>query len=1148
MKKSSIMFTFAITLLFFTHFATAGQSNILAGFKVSVDPDNQIHISSLDSTESVKGPLLLPQTITTKSKNTQKMAFPETGSLQMENAGQLSPQVRGSELFFKNNSLTSTNGTDGALLAPDLYLYTGEGSNNTFSFNTGTNVLNVYNSIANGGDMPSVGFRVGWYLSTDLVIDTSDSFVTSAIQAAGLAAGYFVTLQGTADLDNVPNLQSGTYYLWIVTDDLNTVGESDESNNYSYFPNPRITYSGSGSPDLVIYTGTNSNNNFTFNPATNALTVTNSIANNGTVNAGAYRVGWYLSEYMTLGISDFFIAFANMSAGLQPGYFVNATANVDLDDVSGLKAGNYYLWVVADDQNNVQESDETNNTNYFDSQQIFFGGAGSPDLSFYQGVGSTNGYRYDDLTKKLDVVITIGNFGQTSAPVFSTGWYISQDLVLTKEDLLVTDAGTPDVLLPNYYYTIEAGADLSIFGDITPGEYYLVVFIDNELEVAESDEDNNASYFLDKLKINLTSGEPDIDLQNSVLYLNPPPEGSLNKAAAIRNTQSKRERLDSQLKADHTEKELLIKFRDAVTPERIAAFMADFGLEVIRAYRIIPNCYYVRISGEQSVGEKARSLLDLPEVELVEPNMKNSIDATPNDPGFKGLFGMHNTGQTGGAVDADIDAPEAWDTGTGNNNVLVGILDSGVDYDHPDLAANMWVNPGETPNNGIDDDNNGYIDDIYGWDWAFNDNAPTDYCGHGTHVAGTVGAVGDNGQGVTGVCWTVKMMALKYLDDEGSGSSSDAISAIEYAAANGVDIIQNSTGGGSFSATYKMAIENANVLFVSSAGNDSKDTDVEASYPASYNSPNIISVAALDHNDYISTFSNFGATTIDLAAYGTNILSTKPGNVTDINFGVPGAGLDLQYYGVISGTSMSTPQVSGAAALLLSQKQDMSWLDLKDAILDNVDVAAAMLGRCVTHGKLNVNKAITAAGTGHDNPVFIIQNNGLKKLTVSSITGDKTWLTTSGYSGTPFDINSGFFQQCQVNVDWNNAGSDPQTGTINIQSNDPDEPLVTVTVNINSGTAVRERETTPFVYMLEQNYPNPFNPVTTINYSIPVRTQVRLSVYNLLGQEVALLVNETQEPGGFNVRFDASALQSGVYLYKIETEQFTRTAKMLLVK
>jgi len=480
--------------------------------------------------------------------------------------------------------------------------------------------------------------------------------------------------------------------------------------------------------------------------------------------------------------------------------------------------------------------------------------------------------------------------------------------------------------------------------------------------------------------------------------------------------------------------------------------------------------------------------------------------------------------------------------------VLVGILDSGVDYDHPDLAANMWVNPGETPNNGIDDDNNGYIDDIYGWDWAFNDNAPTDYCGHGTHVAGTVGAVGDNGQGVTGVCWTVKMMALKYLDDEGSGSSSDAISAIEYAAANGVDIIQNSTGGGSFSATYKMAIENANVLFVSSAGNDSKDTDVEASYPASYNSPNIISVAALDHNDYISTFSNFGATTIDLAAYGTNILSTKPGNVTDINFGVPGAGLDLQYYGVISGTSMSTPQVSGAAALLLSQKQDMSWLDLKDAILDNVDVAAAMLGRCVTHGKLNVNKAITAAGTGHDNPVFIIQNNGLKKLTVSSITGDKTWLTTSGYSGTPFDINSGFFQQCQVNVDWNNAGSDPQTGTINIQSNDPDEPLVTVTVNINSGTAVRERETTPFVYMLEQNYPNPFNPVTTINYSIPVRTQVRLSVYNLLGQEVALLVNETQEPGGFNVRFDASALQSGVYLYKIETEQFTRTAKMLLVK
>ncbi|MBN2412780.1 S8 family serine peptidase [candidate division KSB1 bacterium] len=1145
MKRFSVMFT--IAFLFLTHFAIAGNSGILAGFKVSIDPEKRIRISSLDSTELLKEPVLRRQAGSPKSENIFQMAR-TSGTLLFEETGEQTIELNGSDLFYKNNSLTSVTGTDESLLAPDLYLYTGSGSYNSFTFNTSTNVLNVYNSFANGGNAASGAFRVGWYLSNNLVLDVNDYFVTSVTQAAGLAAGYYVNLQATADLDNVSNLQSGTYYLWIVTDDLNSVGESDETNNYNYFSSPQITYSGSGLPDLIIYTGTNSTNNFSFNSATNALTVTNSIANNGTANAGSYRVGWYLSEYTTLGISDFFIISANMSAGLQPGYFVNATANVDLDNVSGLKAGNYYLWVVADDLNNVLESDETNNANYFVSQQIFFGGTGSPDLSFYQGVGSTNGYRYNDLTKKLDVVISIGNFGQTTAPVFSTGWYISQDLVLTDQDLMVTDASTPDILLPGYYYTIESSADLSMFGSIPAGEYYLIVFIDNKGEIAESDEDNNASYFYEKLKINVTSGEPDINLQNSVLYLNPPPPGSLQKPANINALQSKRERLEVQLKAEHTENELLIKFRDTLTAEQITTFMRDHGLEVIRAYKIIPNGFYVRITDSQNVGDKARSLLDLPEVELIEPNMKNSIDAVPNDPGFKGLFGLHNTGQTGGTNDADIDAPEAWDTNTGNNNVIVGVLDSGIDYDHPDLAANMWVNPDETPNNGIDDDKNGYVDDVYGWDWAYNDNDPSDYCGHGTHVAGTVGAVGNNGEGVTGVCWTVKMMVLKYLDDEGSGSNSNAITAIEYAVANGVDVIQNSTGGGSYNTMYEMAIRNSNVLFVSSAGNDSKDVDAEPHYPGGYNCDNIITVASLDHDDYISTFSNYGATTVDLAAYGTDILSTKPGNVTDINFGTPGAGLNLQYYGVISGTSMSTPQVSGAAALLLSHKPELTWLDLKNTILDNVDVNGAMIGKCVTHGKLNIYKAITAAGTSNDTPIFIIQNNGLKKLTVSSITSDKTWLTTSGYSGTPFDINSGFFQQVQVNVDWKDAGSSPQTGTITIQSNDPDEPQVMVTVNINSGTAVQEKNTTPAVYTLEQNYPNPFNPVTTIDFSLPVRTHVRLNVYNLLGQEVALLVNEIREPGSHNVRFDASTLQSGVYLYKMETERFTRTAKMLLVK
>ncbi|NES64988.1 MAG: S8 family serine peptidase, partial [Okeania sp. SIO2D1] len=337
-------------------------------------------------------------------------------------------------------------------------------------------------------------------------------------------------------------------------------------------------------------------------------------------------------------------------------------------------------------------------------------------------------------------------------------------------------------------------------------------------------------------------------------------------------------------------------------------------------------------------------------LEFIEPNFIVSNNATfPNDPSFDQLSGLHNTGQTGGTPDADIDAPEAWDIQTGNNNVVVGVIDSGIDYTHPDLANNIWVNPGEIAGNGIDDDNNGYVDDVNGYDFAYGDSDPFDGDSHGTHVSGTIAAEGNNSLGVVGVNWDADLMALKFLDDFGFGDTFDAILAIEYATMMGADLTNNSWGGGGFSQGLYDAIAAAGAadsLFVAAAGNSANNNDIFPSYPDSYDLDNIISVASTDHNDNLSSFSNYGATSVDLGAPGSNIYST-----------IPGGG-----YGFLSGTSMAAPHVSGVAALILAENPDLSYEEVKEIILESADPIPALDGITVTGARLNAFNAISEVG------------------------------------------------------------------------------------------------------------------------------------------------------------------------------------------
>ncbi len=357
------------------------------------------------------------------------------------------------------------------------------------------------------------------------------------------------------------------------------------------------------------------------------------------------------------------------------------------------------------------------------------------------------------------------------------------------------------------------------------------------------------------------------------------------------------------------------------------------------------HSYSVSLNAGVTVGEAITVFSGADGVLFAEADYALGVQTIPNDPSFGSDWGLNNTGQTGGTADADIDAPEAWDTARGTGQHIVGIIDTGVLYTHPDLAANIWTNAGEIAGDGIDNDANGYVDDVHGYDFANNDGDPVDDNGHGTHVAGTIGAVGNNGIGVAGVAWTTKIMALKFLGASGSGSTSGAVGAIYYAVDNGATILNNSWGGGGYSQTLYDAIAYAQahgVIFVAAAGNATSNNDTVANYPSNYAVANVVAVASTTATDGLSSFSNYGANTVALGAPGSSIYSTY------LNNG----------YATLSGTSMATPHVAGALAVYWDANPNATAAQVIQRLKDTVDPIAALTGRTSTGGRLNLNKLI----------------------------------------------------------------------------------------------------------------------------------------------------------------------------------------------
>lgn len=413
---------------------------------------------------------------------------------------------------------------------------------------------------------------------------------------------------------------------------------------------------------------------------------------------------------------------------------------------------------------------------------------------------------------------------------------------------------------------------------------------------------------------------------------------------------------------EHVPGEAVVKVRDGKAFAQ--ALVSLRSVRAAEAFQTDARFFRVKLAEKSDLAAFLDSANKNPAIEYAEPNYIYKINVTeglqrinPSDPEFAKLWGMKNTGQTDaagqvGIAGADIGATRAWDQATGSRDIVVAVIDTGIDYNHNDLAGNIYRNPGESGNgresNGVDDDNNGFVDDHVGWNFAgVSNNNPMDDHAHGTHVAGTIGALGNNGIGVAGVAWNVRMMPIKFLTGSGSGTLADAVLSIQYATKMGVHMMSNSWGGGGFSQALMDAIvaaKDKGILFVAAAGNDGQNVDGAPHYPSSYQVDNVIGVAATDNRDQLATFSNYGKRSVHIAAPGVKILSTIPNNA----------------YGTFSGTSMATPHLAGAAAVLWGANRSLDYAAIKQRIVNSRDPKTQLARKIISSGRLNLHNALNA--------------------------------------------------------------------------------------------------------------------------------------------------------------------------------------------
>lgn len=517
----------------------------------------------------------------------------------------------------------------------------------------------------------------------------------------------------------------------------------------------------------------------------------------------------------------------------------------------------------------------------------------------------------------------------------------------------------------------------------------------------------------------------------------------------------------------------ILQFNGETRPNEQAALLAQeaatrLGLTVT-SVRGFARGQYAEITTNQQVTvgavDAAKSSLSF--LKSFEPNIVQQISRTPNDPQFGNQWDKQNTGQNiqgqNGVAGADTSVTEAWDTTIGSRDTVVAVIDTGVDLTHPDLIANLWVNPGEIAGNGLDDDSNGFVDDVNGYDFGDNDANPQDDANnvfhHGTTVAGVIGASGNNGIGITGIAWNTSILALKIANNNGALTTAAIVAAHDYATlmiGRGINIVASNNSYGAFQQTFytnaptgvsaeRDAIQrfvDAGATFVASAGNDTFDNDNPnfTNFPSSYNIPGVISVASTDNRDQLSSFSNFGAQTVEIGAPGTDIYTTLEGGT----------------YGYVSGTSYSSPVVAGAVALLKTVKPNASAVEVREALFNSVDALPSLQGRVRSGGRINIARALEIIQI--DGPVVRAVDPGA--ITQQVIAGTSNPLNTITVDFSK-DLNASNVSAAAVSLV--GAGSDGSFGTsddftVSIASavrSTTDARRVTIGLNLGSFTGSR---------------------------------------------------------------------------------------------
>jgi len=394
----------------------------------------------------------------------------------------------------------------------------------------------------------------------------------------------------------------------------------------------------------------------------------------------------------------------------------------------------------------------------------------------------------------------------------------------------------------------------------------------------------------------------------------------------------------------HRAGELIVRFRATVSEQEKNSSVENHGAHRSKKLRGDSGIEKLTIPANQDAESAAAELRTNPAIEFVEPNyIVTKDDTTPNDPSFSQQWALHNSLNQ----NADIGAMAAWDTTTGSSSTVIAVIDSGIDFTHPDLANNEWTNTGEKANNHKDDDHDGLIDDVHGWDYITNSPTIKDEQGHGTAIAGIIASEGNNGTGTSGVMWHASLMSLRVLDGTGSGDIASAVEAIDYAASHGAQVINLSWGTDAQSVTLADAIERAGrrgVVVVCSAGNGGRDIESTPYYPASYSLPNMVSVAATDSSDQLASWSNYGQSHVSIAAPGMDILTTKM----------------MGGYWTISGTSAAAPLVAGVAGLVKTMRPQLSSSNVVAAIASGARQVSALTGKVSAGGIVNVAGALAA--------------------------------------------------------------------------------------------------------------------------------------------------------------------------------------------